>query len=144
MTEEKTIDINPHVFNFEKISLVVLATGRYQVEQYRLLLREIRVGYDLQNEYIKCFPQSLGEALYENTHIYMGTRVTFIKSKEETYYMKPNELLFLSEFDHIYVRGIKCVAKELTTKEIDEALAEGKKDADAFLANQPALPGFYK
>jgi len=127
MTEEKTIDINPHVFNFEKISSEVLETGRSQVEQYRLLLQEIRVGHDLHDEFLKRFPESLGEALYEDTHIYMGTKVTFVRSKDETYYMKPNELLFLSESDHIYVRGIKCVAKELTTKEIDEALAEGKK-----------------
>ena len=103
--------MNKH-FLFEHINLDVFAKGKFILEQQRVSVTEIRIGVDLHNEFLKI---AMGPAVHrtlidEASQQYefkvLGIEIKFPIDKD-VYYMKPDEILFLSIFDHLYARGRK-------------------------------------
>jgi len=86
-----------NVFYFKEVNAAVLEKGRYEIEKHRIYLREIKIGCDLHLEYSKNAPHFLD---------YCSAKVTLVEEKN-SYNIKPNEILFLSDIDSIYARGIK-------------------------------------
>jgi hypothetical protein len=58
------------------------------------------------------------------------------------------ELMRINPLQHAILKNMELLAKDKVDehfkKEIDEALAKGKEEADAYLANSCNLPGHYK
>lgn len=98
-------------FYFKQINLAVLENCKYQVEKWRVRIVEVKIGYALQNEFTKFICSSPCQYVSNPDDIckmkIFGVSITFPVVNEETYYMKPNEILFISENDSIYARGIK-------------------------------------
>lgn len=106
-----------NIFYFERINLAMLENGRYQVEKWRTKLTEIKIGHQLYNEFLEFSAtdpcQSVtcqyveGEGKDLDNMTFYNAKITFVHAEDETYYMKPNEVLFLSAHDTVYARAIK-------------------------------------
>lgn len=116
LTFEKMHDFDKpkenNIFYFEQINFAMLENGRYQVEKWRTKLTEIKIGYQLYHEFLGFSATDpcqyvKGEGKDIDNMTFYNAKITFVHAEDETYYMKPNEILFLSECDNIYARATK-------------------------------------
>ena len=101
----------PKIFYFSEINLAVLESGRYHVEKHRAVMTEIRIGIDVTEEFWDFADNIDGE--YKTAYLVdeeeckiFNAKIKFAQHRD-VYYMKPNEILFLSEYDQLYARAIK-------------------------------------
>lgn len=115
---------DPKVFHFKELNMATLEQGMYNVEKHKTPCTEIKIGYDLHNEFLQNFPKFIGyidkvdyEVFSELSHKinsiieygdikFRNAKVTFV-CKKGVYYMEDDEILFLSEHDHIFCRGVR-------------------------------------
>lgn len=112
------------LIHFEKIDFSLLESMRYDIEKWRTVVEEVKVGSAVVDEFMvvmydlskvvteKSYPFSafVDKALEKMT--LWSAKVTIVDSEEETYYMRPDEILFISNVDYIFSRARKRNGKE--------------------------------
>lgn len=97
---------------FKNLTRVIISEGIYEVEKYGVRVKEIRIGSELHNDFLKLFPDYLeqlktnilDEKNLDNLMMFGSAKIEFVLYNKETYYMKPNEILFLSDDDSVFCR----------------------------------------